>query len=42
MIGFEYLIASNAMVKLGYEFNDGLSQTETDANRWLLQLAYGY
>jgi len=42
MLGLDYLIAPNAIVKLGYEFNDGLEEAETDDDRWLLELAYGY
>jgi len=41
-IGLNYLIAPHAIVKLGYEFNDGLSGELTDADRLLLQLAYGF
>ncbi len=41
-LGLNYLIAPSALVKLAYEFNDGLSGTPNDADRWLVQLAYGY
>ena len=41
-LGVNYLIAPNAVIKLGYEFNDGLTGEETDNDRWLIQIAYGY
>ena len=41
-LGLNYLIAPSALVKLAYEFNDGLSGTPNDADRWLVQFAYGY
>jgi len=41
-MGLNYLLTPNAMVKLGYEFNDGLIGEATDDDRWLLQIAYGY
>lgn len=40
--GVNYLVTPNALIKLGYELNDGLSGEATDENRWLLQVAYGY
>ncbi len=41
-VGVNYWFAPNAVAKLGYEFNDGLSGEPTDDNRLLLQLAYGF
>lgn len=41
-VGVNYLWGPNVMAKLGYEFNQGLAGENTDANRWLLQLAYGF
>jgi predicted porin len=41
-LGLNYLIAPNAVIKLGYEINDGLSGEETDNDRWMIQVAYGY
>jgi len=41
-LGLNYLLAPSAMIKLGYEFNDGLSGEETDSDRWMIQIAYGY
>ncbi len=41
-LGVNYLWGPQVLVKLGYEFNQGLTGTQTDANRWLLQLAYGF
>ncbi len=41
-VGLNFLVSPNAMVKLGYEFNDGLVSESTDDDRWLLQVAYGY
>lgn len=41
-MGVNYLIAPSAMVKLGFESNTGLDGEVTDADRWLLQIAYGY
>ena len=41
-VGLNYLLTPNAILKLGYEFNDGLAGEETDEDRWLLQVAYGY
>ena len=41
-VGLNYLLTPNAMVKLGYEFNEGLAGEVTDDDRWLLQIAYGY
>ena len=33
---------AGAMVKAGYEINDGLSGEATDEDRWIMQIAYGY
>ena len=41
-IGMNYLVTPSAILKLGYESNDGLTGTQTDSDRWLLQVAYGY
>ena len=41
-MGLNYLIAPNAVIKLAYEINDGLSGEETDSDRWMIQVAYGY
>ena len=41
-LGLNYLVAPNAVIKLGYEFNDGLSGEETDSDRWMIQVAYGF
>lgn len=41
-LGVNYLWGPNVMAKLGYEFNQGLAGKATDANRWLLQFAYGF
>ena len=40
--GLNYLVTPNALIKLGYELNDGLRGEATDGNRWLLQAAYAY
>lgn len=40
--GINYLIAPSALVKFGYEFNDGLTGEVTDDDRWIAQIAYGY
>ena len=40
--GVNYLFASSVVGKLAYEMNDGLPGSETDENRWLTQLAYGF
>ncbi|NNE33830.1 MAG: porin, partial [Rhodothermales bacterium] len=41
-VGLNYLVTPSAMIKLGYESNDGLPGEQTDSDRWLLQVAYGY
>ncbi len=41
-LGINYLLAPQAMVKLGYESNDGVEGEPTDQDRWLLQFAYGF
>lgn len=41
-LGLNYLWGPNVMAKLGYELNRGLAGEATDANRWLLQFAYGF
>ncbi len=40
--GLNYLIAPSAMLKFGYESNKGEPGEITDADRWILQIAYGY
>jgi hypothetical protein len=40
--GINYLIAPSAMLKLAYESNEGEPGEATDADRWILQIAYGY
>ena len=41
-LGFNYLITPSAMLKFGYESNDGEPGEMTDADRWIVQIAYGY
>lgn len=41
-VGINYLLTPNAIFKVGYEFNDGLNGEETDSDRFLIQIAYGY
>lgn len=41
-VGVNYLWGPNVMATLGYEFNQGLAGEKNDANRWLLQFAYGF
>lgn len=41
-LGLNYLIAPQAIAKMGYEFNDGLEGEPTDENRLLIQLSYGF
>jgi hypothetical protein len=40
--GVNYWFAPNLVAKAAYESNKGLADTPTDANRVLLQLAYGF
>lgn len=40
--GVNYLITPSALVKFGYEVNDGLVGEMTDDDRWIAQIAYGY
>ncbi len=40
--GLNFWASSNAVVKLGYERNRGLADTDNDRNRVLLQFAYGF
>ncbi len=40
--GVNYWFAPNAVAKLGYEHNDGLTGEPTNDDRWLLQLSYGF
>ena len=41
-LGLNYLIAPQAMAKIGYEINDGLEGEPTDDDRLLFQLSYGF
>jgi len=41
-LGLNYLIAPQANVKFGYEFNDGLEGEPTNEDRLLIQLSYGF
>jgi len=41
-LGVNYLITPSAMLKFGYESNKGEPGEITDADRWLIQIAYGY
>jgi hypothetical protein len=41
-LGINYRLTASAIAKFGYEFNDGAAGEDTDGNRWLLQLAYGF
>ena len=41
-IGANYLFASNAIAKFGFESNDGLNGESTDDDRFLFQLTYGF
>ena len=40
--GVNYLLTPNSIIKVGYEFNDGLDGEPTDDDVWLFQIAYGY
>lgn len=41
-LGLNYLVTPNAILKLGYEFNDGLAGELTDDDILHFQIAYGY
>lgn len=41
-LGVNYWLAANSVVKLDYERNEGLAGMPTDADRVLLQFAYGF
>ena len=41
-LGINYLITPSAFLKFGYESNKGEPGEITDADRWILQIAYGY
>jgi len=41
-IGINYLLANQGMAKLAYEFNDGVTGSERDEDRFLIQLTYGF
>jgi hypothetical protein len=41
-LGVNYLITPSAMIKFGYESNTGEPGELTDADRWIIQIAYGY
>ncbi|WP_338353690.1 hypothetical protein [Thalassolituus oleivorans] len=41
-VGLNYIVASNFIAKMAYEFNDGESGSDAELDRLLLQLAYGF
>jgi hypothetical protein len=41
-IGLNYLFGSSVMGKFTYELNDGEAGAQSDADRWMFQLAYGF
>jgi len=41
-IGLNYLVTPNAIIKAGWEMNNGLENEITDDDLWILQIAYGY
>lgn len=41
-LGINYLITPSAMLKFGYESNTGEPGEITNADRWIVQIAYGY
>ncbi len=41
-IGVNYLVTNNFIAKLTHELNDGLEGADSDADRTMLQLAYGF
>ncbi len=41
-LGINYLITPSAMLKFAYESNKGEPGEITDADRWIVQIAYGY
>ncbi len=41
-LGLNYLFAPQAIAKLAYEFNDGLTGAPADDDSFLLQLSYGF
>ncbi len=41
-VGLNYIVASNFIAKIAYEFNDGESGSDAELDRLLLQLAYGF
>ncbi len=41
-LGVNYLITPSAMLKFAYESNKGEPGEITDADRWIIQIAYGY
>ena len=41
-LGVNYLITPSAMLKFAYESNTGEAGEITDADRWIIQIAYGY
>jgi hypothetical protein len=41
-VGLNYLLSSSVIGKLSYEFNDGEPGAQSDADRWMFQLAYGF
>ena len=41
-VGLNYLLQPNAIVKISYQFNDGLAGEPTDADLLAVQIAYGF
>ena len=41
-LGFSYLITNSFIAKVAYEFNDGIEGSDTNSDRLMLQLAYGF
>ncbi len=42
LVGLNYLLTANAVIKLAYEYNDGLNGELTNKDRIMFQIAYGY
>ncbi|MCH7982213.1 MAG: hypothetical protein IID59_12000, partial [Proteobacteria bacterium] len=41
-LGFSYLITNSFIAKVAFEFNDGIDGSDTNSDRLMLQLAYGF
>lgn len=41
-VGLNYLFTNSALLKVTYEFNDGLAGADADEDRLLVQLTYGF